>query len=42
MSDCGYRLMQRHFTHAGKQQQADGQPLSDIAHDAILRPVAAD
>ncbi len=41
MRDCGYHLVQRHFTHAGKQQQAAGQPLSEIAHNAIFRPVAA-
>jgi len=42
MRDCGYRLVQRHFTHASKQQHAATQPPSEIAHNAIFRPVAAD
>lgn len=38
MRNCGYELAERHFTYAGKQAQAAGEPLQNIAHNAIFRP----
>jgi FkbM family methyltransferase len=40
MRECGYLLAERHFTYSGKQAQDAGQPLAQIAHNAIFRPAA--
>lgn len=41
MQECTYELAERHLTHAGKMVQAAGEPLQNIAHNAIFRPAAA-
>ena len=38
MQRCGYELAERHLTFAGKQAQAAGEPLENIAHNGIFRP----
>ena len=41
MKGCGYQLAERHFTYAGKQAQAAGEPLENIAHNGIFRPLGS-
>jgi FkbM family methyltransferase len=38
MKECGYELAHRHLTYHGKQAQASGLPLEEIAHNAVFRP----
>jgi len=39
MKESGYELAHRHLTYLGKQAQASGLPLEEIAHNAVFKPI---